>query len=502
VPEIESGSPIAAVNANVGTMVRVPTMSKPIPITGCGSGSVESSAPSTSSYEDHHGSEGSIRERKDSGDSVTSENGIAILGTSMPSDEGQKKRRRKRAGSSVVATNFHDLYRLTDEILGEGAYATVRTCLNIYTNVEYAVKIIEKIPGHSRSRVFREIDCYFYCQGHKNIIQLIEMFEEDERFYLVFEKVNGGQLLAHIQQRIHFTEKEASQIIRELASALNFLHKKGIAHRDLKPENILCYSRDSMCPVKLCDFDLGSGIKFNSAFTPVTTPELGTPVGSAEFMAPEVVEAFIGDYVTYDKRCDLWSLGVIMYILLCGYPPFTGSCGTDCGWENGKPCDDCQEMLFSSIQEAAVTFPEAEWGQISDNAKDLIGHLLVKNARARLTAEQVLNHPWVIYGAPETRLETPQIMRRNDSVKEVSTFAGSAMACSRLMRHHLPLNEDEDEIECSTVDVSNRTEETIASTAKTTFGLSPPSMSKLAQRRLQRLSLSQQENASEVMANG
>ena len=143
----------------------------------------------------------------------------------------------------------------------------------------------------------------------------------------------SGQLLDHIQNRVKFTEKEASYVIRDLASALQFLHKKGIAHRDLKPENVLCEYEDQLCPVKLCDFDLGSGIKFNSQSqfgSPISTPALLTPVGSAEFMAPEVVEAFMDDSerdLAYDKRCDLWSLGIIMYILLCGYPPFSGNCG-------------------------------------------------------------------------------------------------------------------------------------------------------------------------------
>ncbi|CAG0894554.1 unnamed protein product [Darwinula stevensoni] len=188
--------------------------------------------------------------------------------------------------------------------------------------------IIDKVPGHSRNRVFKEIEIFHHCQGHSNIIQLIEYFEEEDRFYLIFEKITGGPLLAHIQRRIHFTEHEASLITRDLASALAFLHKKGIAHRDLKPENVLCQNPDSLCPVKICDFDLGSGVKFNSTYTSfVSTPELLTPVGSAEYMAPEIVEAFNGrgEATVYDKRCDLWSLGVIAYILLCGYPPFYGN---------------------------------------------------------------------------------------------------------------------------------------------------------------------------------
>lgn len=122
-----------------------------------------------------------------------------------------------------------ELYRLTGEVLGEGAYASVQTCRSLYTDLEYAVKIIDKIPGHARARVFKEVETFHHCQGHPNIIQLIEFFEDEEKFYLVFEKVNGGQLLSRIQERIHFSEREASQIIQEIASALNFLHKKGNA---------------------------------------------------------------------------------------------------------------------------------------------------------------------------------------------------------------------------------------------------------------------------------
>lgn len=120
-----------------------------------------------------------------------------------------------------------ELYKLTGEVLGEGAYASVQTCRSLYTDLEYAVKIIDKIPGHARARVFKEVETFHHCQGHPNIIQLIEFFEDEVKFYLVFEKINGGQLLSRIQERVHFSEREASQIIQEIASALNFLHKKG-----------------------------------------------------------------------------------------------------------------------------------------------------------------------------------------------------------------------------------------------------------------------------------
>merc|ERR1719209_1619104 len=140
-------------------------------------------------------------------------------------EEAKTRRRKKKktASSTSLASNtFHELYRLTGEVLGQGAYASVQTCVNVYTEVEYAVKIIDKVPTHSRSRVFKEIDLFHHCQGHQNIINLIEYFEEAERFYLVFEKVLGGQLLDKIARRKFFTEQEAAYIITDVASALEF----------------------------------------------------------------------------------------------------------------------------------------------------------------------------------------------------------------------------------------------------------------------------------------
>ncbi|XP_076346288.1 MAP kinase-interacting serine/threonine-protein kinase 1-like isoform X2 [Tachypleus tridentatus] len=398
-------------------------------------------------------------------------------------------------GSPTSEVRFlpSDLYQLTGEILGEGAYASVRNCVNLYTGVEYAVKVICKEPGHSRARVFKEVETFHHCHGHQNIIQLIEFFEEDDKFYLVFEKVRGGPLLAHLEKRVYFTEHEASLVIRDVASALKFLHHKGIAHRDLKPENLLCYSEDEVCPVKICDFDLGSGIVFGST-TPVSTPELLTPVGSAEFMAPEVVEAFIGEATPYDKRCDMWSLGVIMYILLCGYPPFYGRCGSDCGWERGEFCEACQEMLFTCIQEGDYDFPEREWSCVSDEAKGLIRHLLVKDASQRYTAEMVLNHPWVAHGGPTKLLDTPSILRRNNSARDLSAFAESANAVKRMVMHHMAFSMEnirpqffEEEEEDG--HLFRTSSPSLSDFSPPVFSLSPPSDSKLVQRRLKNLSL-------------
>ena len=350
--------------------------------------------------------------------------------------EAQKRRKKKkRTDRTLVASSFADLYKLTGEVLGEGSYGKVETCVNVFTGLEYAVKVIEKKPGfYSRTKVLKEIEIYHLCRGQQNIIQLIEFFEESERFCLVFEKIDGGPLLDHIQARICFTEAEASNIISDLAQAIKYLHNKGIAHRDIKPDNILCVSATSPCPVKLCDFDLSS-----QASIDISTPTLLTPVGSVEYMAPEVVDTFlIDDYddeddesICYNKRCDLWSLGVIMYILLCGYAPFAGNCGSDCGWDHGESCTDCQELLFSSIKEGRLVFPDQHWAAISPQAKDLIGRLLVKDSEARPDAGQVLDHPWIVHGGNSNSLMTPSILRRQASIKDLEDFASRAMAVNR-----------------------------------------------------------------------
>jgi len=349
----------------------------------------------------------------------------------------QARRRKKKKKSPMVGNTFADLYKLTGESLGEGSYGKVETCVNVFTGIEYAVKIIEKIPGlFNRSKILKEIEIYHLCRGQQNIIQLIEFFEETNCFYLVFEKMLGGPLLDHIQRRTCFTEAEASQIVRDLAGALKHLHSQGIAHRDLKPENVLCVNSNSPCPIKLCDFDLCSS---PSSINTSSTPTLLSPVGSLEYMAPEVVDTFlIDDYeddddesICYNKKCDLWSLGVIMYILLCGYAPFSGNCGSDCGWDRGESCTDCQELLFSSIREGHLVFPDQHWSTISSQAKDLILRLLVKDSEARLDANQVLEHPWILHGGNSNSLMTPTVLRRQTSIKDLEDFASRAMAVNR-----------------------------------------------------------------------
>ncbi|NXW96922.1 MKNK2 kinase, partial [Larus smithsonianus] len=361
-----------------------------------------------------------------------------------------KKKKRCRATDSFSG-RFEDVYQLQEEVLGEGAHARVQSCVNLITNKEYAVKIIEKRLGHIRSRVFREVEMLYQCQGHSPTL---------------ISHLATGSILTHIHRRRHFNELEASVVVQDIASALHFLHNKGIAHRDLKPENILCESPDQLCPI--------GPLSLEPPMPGLTHPHLSPQCGSAEYMAPEVVEAFNEEASIYDKRCDLWSLGVILYIMLSGYPPFVGHCGSDCGWDRGEACHTCQNMLFESIQEGKYEFPDKDWAHISFGAKDLISKLLVRDAKKRLSAAQVLEHPWVQGCAPDNTLPTPIILQRNSSAKELTSFAAEAIAVNRQLTRH-----DEDEEE----EAEEEARPIIIKATSRAMQLSPPSESKLAKRR-------------------
>jgi len=297
------------------------------------------------------------------------------------------------------------------------------------------------------------------------------------------ECIGGGELFVHLRRARKFTDEQSKFYAALTAAGFAHIHSKNIIHRDLKPENILCVYGDRLTPVKLCDFDLGSGIKFHSGGGSDTTPLLHTPVGSAEFMAPEIVEAFIEDTdedFQYDKRCDLWSLGITMYILLCGYPPFSGCCGEQCGWAEGGDCQYCQLNLFHNIQKGKFNFPKKDWARISTNAKDLISKLLVKTAKNRLSARDVLLHPFLNQKSGDwCPLETPARIRKNNSARALSQFAESAAAVNRVVIQHCRSQLD-------------------SGHSNSFAGLSPPADSYLLKRR-RSLALQHVQNAEEKL---
>jgi len=207
---------------------------------------------------------------------------------------------------------------------------------------------------------------------HANVLRLFEVFETDETIALVMELVNGGELFYKIVEKGNYSEQDAANIVLQMIQGVKYLHDTGICHRDLKPENLLCSSDETgqYKPFRVVIADFGLSKAFNNG------EALETSCGTPDYVAPEVITA----EGSYDKSVDMWSCGVITYVLLCGFSPFLST---------------TQTGLFEKIIKAEYDFPDPEWTHISDHAKDFIRHLLVKEPEQRFTAQQCLDHPWL-----------------------------------------------------------------------------------------------------------
>jgi len=310
----------------------------------------------------------------------------------------RRSRRRTLSSSSSAKSTFPAMYEMNGgNPLGRGAYGSVYKCIHRVTEIEYAVKIISK-AGPCPKKVYREIEVYYQCQESDNILHLVELFEDENNFFLVFELVQGGSLANRLEKSESgvMNENSVRHLVSSISKALFFLHNKGIAHRDIKPDNILLPFDNSLEGAKLCDFDLASRAHARQEFRGDLC--MTSPVGSAEFMAPEVVRAFTAseyEQVIYDQSCDIWSLGVIAYTLLSGRAPFIGCCGKDCGWEEGGACDDCMDLLFLSIEKGNLKFPKKNWNGVSERAIQLISRCLAKDPKMRPRPEEILDSDWL-----------------------------------------------------------------------------------------------------------
>eukprot|EP01091_Cochliopodium_minus_P019036 TRINITY_DN786_c0_g1_i1.p1 TRINITY_DN786_c0_g1~~TRINITY_DN786_c0_g1_i1.p1 ORF type:complete len:477 (-),score=152.34 TRINITY_DN786_c0_g1_i1:100-1530(-) len=287
--------------------------------------------------------------------------------------------------------NVRDIYDFGEE-LGRGAFAVVRYATHKKSKRRYAVKIIDKKNlGESHAvSLKREIDIMEKV-AHPNIIKLKHVFENEKKYvYLIMELVTGGELFDRIVDKSQYGEKDAAILTRKMVDALRYLHSKGIAHRDLKPENILLANQLSDTDVKLADFGLSRMIDESTM--------MKTACGTPTYVAPEVLKA-----TGYGPEVDMWSIGVITYILLCGFPPFYG--------------DTIPEM-FEQIMSGTFDYPEEYWDTISENAKDFINKLLKVNPKDRLSAEKALEHPWLLNAeeVPNTELGSKLTRRLGKTV--------------------------------------------------------------------------------------
>lgn len=270
----------------------------------------------------------------------------------------------------ILFEPIEDHFELHEEI-GKGGFSIVYRATDKQEGKEFAVKCIKKdmVEGEDIKLLRREIQIMKKLD-HPHILKLYRVYEDDEQFYLVMELVKGKELFDKIVERGMYSERDASNIIYQVVSAVEYLHDNGIAHRDLKPENILSAGEGESEIVKIADFG------FSKSFGgPDEAQRLMTSCGSPGYVAPEILTA-----ESYDQAVDMWSIGVIVYILLSGYPPFYA---------------DSAPALFKKIMDVKYDFDDFVWDDISDSAKDLIRNLLVKDPKKRFTASQCLEHPWV-----------------------------------------------------------------------------------------------------------
>ena len=266
---------------------------------------------------------------------------------------------------------IEDFYTIDNECtLGEGASAVVRKGIKKETGKPFAIKIIDKKALVEQE--FESLNKELKIMGiidHPNIVRIEEYFDCHDIIFIVMELMSGGELFDHIVEVEHYTEQKAAEVFIPIVDAVRYCHSLGIVHWDLKPENLLYTTKDDDAVLKVSDFGYA---KF---LIPKSGEHLSTACGTPCYIAPEVISG-----TGYDNKVDCWSLGVILYVMLCGFPPFYAE-------ENSE--------LFAQIKSGKFEFHSPYWDTISDSAKDLINKLLIVEPQKRLSTEEILNHPWL-----------------------------------------------------------------------------------------------------------
>eukprot|EP00042_Codosiga_hollandica_P028233 m.146959 g.146959 ORF g.146959 m.146959 type:complete len:356 (-) comp52719_c0_seq2:108-1175(-) len=253
------------------------------------------------------------------------------------------------------------------KVLGTGNFAEVKLAVHRETNKKYAVKIINKALCAGKEDMIETEIAVLKKVQHKYIVGMLEEFDTPDKLYLILDYVEGGELFDRIVEEGNFTEVDASRIMRQMTEAIQYLHELGIVHRDLKPENLLFATKEPQSDILVTDFGLAKLIDDQVA--------LKTACGTPNYVAPEILLQ-----KGYGKQVDVWSLGVILFILLCGYPPFY---------------DENDAVLFEMIMKGKFDFDDRYWHEVSADAKDIIRRILVVNPTNRFTTQQILAHPWI-----------------------------------------------------------------------------------------------------------
>ncbi|XP_076374402.1 calcium/calmodulin-dependent protein kinase II isoform X36 [Megalopta genalis] len=290
----------------------------------------------------------------------------------------------------TACTRFSDNYDLKEE-LGKGAFSVVRRCVQKSTGHEFAAKIIntKKLTARDFQKLEREARICRKLQ-HQNIVRLHDSIQEENCHYLVFDLVTGGELFEDIVAREFYSEADASHCIQQILESVHHCHHNGVVHRDLKPENLLLASKAKGAAVKLADFGLAIEVQGDAQ---AWFGFAGTP----GYLSPEVLKK-----EPYGKPVDIWACGVILYILLVGYPPF---------W------DEDQHRLYAQIKAGSYDYPSPEWDTVTPEAKNLINQMLTVNPSKRITASEALKHPWICQ-----RERVASVVHRQETVECLKKF--------------------------------------------------------------------------------
>lgn len=281
----------------------------------------------------------------------------------------------KHVFTSENPGHIDDYYRIDRKTLGEGSYGLVSKATDKNTGAVRAIKAIDRSKITDEKRFEDEVTIQQQLD-HPNIVKLYEVFKDAKRVYLVMELCTGGELFDRIVQEAEkhegdhaFDERGAATYMQQILGAMHYLHQKHFVHRDIKPENFLLQSEDSNAEIKVIDFGLAK------RFVPGTDLAMKTKAGTPYYVAPQVLMG------SYDEKCDVWSCGVIAYILLCGYPPFYG---------------DRDDEILRRVKKAEYEFPSPDWDNISSAAKDMIRKMLTFDPVKRPSAQEMLEHPWLV----------------------------------------------------------------------------------------------------------
>lgn len=274
----------------------------------------------------------------------------------------------KKQDKPLLKIKFGDVYSLKNKIC-KGSSATVWECQHKKSGELFAVKIIKRegLKASDDEAVMNEV-AVVQSLDHPHIVRFVNFYEEPDYFFLVMELMAGGDVFDRIVKKTHYTELDARDLIKTLLKAVEYMHSRGVAHRDLKPQNLLLTSKEDDADIKLCDFGFSRRVH--------TPQSLVTRCGTPTYVSPEILKN-----VPHDQSTDMWSIGVILYVLLVGYPPFM---------------EDSQQELFRKIRAGEYNFPEENWKHISNEAKDLIRKLLKVDPLERLTAGGALRQPWIM----------------------------------------------------------------------------------------------------------